>query len=29
VVKLLTRVTNANGTTTGSIRTLTILNPAP
>ena len=29
VVKLRTRVTNANGTTTGSIRTLTILNPAP
>lgn len=28
VVKLRTRVTNANGTTTGSIRTLTILNPA-
>lgn len=29
VVKLRTRVTNANGTTTGSVRTLTILNPAP
>ena len=29
VVKLRTRVTNSNGTTTGSIRTLTILNPAP
>ncbi|NBR85921.1 MAG: hypothetical protein EBT61_10490 [Verrucomicrobia bacterium] len=29
VIKLRTRVTNANGTTTGSIRTLTILNPAP
>ena len=28
VVKLRTRVTNANGTTTGSVRTLTILNPA-
>jgi hypothetical protein len=28
VVKLRTRVTNASGTTTGSIRTLTILNPA-
>lgn len=27
VVKLRTRVTNANGTTTGSVRTLTILNP--
>ena len=29
VVKLRTRVTNSNGITTGSIRTLTILNPAP
>ena len=28
VVKLRTRVTNSNGTTTGSVRTLTILNPA-
>lgn len=28
VVKLRTRVTNANGTTTGSVRTLTVLNPA-
>ncbi|PAW80253.1 MAG: hypothetical protein B9S33_18795 [Pedosphaera sp. Tous-C6FEB] len=28
VVKLRTRVANSNGTTTGSIRTLTILNPA-
>ena len=28
VVKLRTRVTNANGTTTGSVRALTILNPA-
>ena len=29
VVKLRTRVTNGNGTTTGSVRTLTLLNPAP
>ncbi|NBQ70054.1 MAG: hypothetical protein EBU46_14995 [Nitrosomonadaceae bacterium] len=29
VIKLRTRVTNSNGTTTGSIRTLTMLNPAP
>jgi len=29
VVKLRTRVTNSNGTATGSIRTLAILNPAP
>ena len=28
VVKLRTRLTNSNGTTTGSIRTLTLLNPA-
>ncbi len=28
VIKLRTRVTNSNGTTTGSIRTLTLLNPA-
>ena len=29
VVKLRTRVTNSNGTTTGNIPTLTLLNPAP
>jgi hypothetical protein len=29
VIKLRTRVTNSNGTTTGSVRTLTVLNPAP
>jgi len=28
-MKLRPRVTNSNGTTTGSVRTLTILNPAP
>ena len=28
MVKLRTRVTNGNGTTTGSVRTLTILSPA-
>jgi len=29
VVKVRTRVTNSNGTTTGSIRTLTLLDPNP
>jgi len=29
VVKLRTRVTNTNGTTTGSVRTLTLLDPNP
>ena len=29
VVKLRTRVTNSNGTTTGSVRTLTLVNPNP